>query len=508
VKETPGPAVTWLSLRRALAVAAAAALVTFIAGCFGGDGDEAKPPGPLPAALSYIPGDSGLVVVVPTDLERGPLHQLDRLGRRLERWRGFKQRLLRTLARAGFDRELLRDQLGNPLAFAPLASGDLVGALRVKDGTALKQAVERRIEAGHATRLDDYKGAFRWHERGGTFAAVSGADLVLAPNQKELEQALDAGEGSDSLAFDERIRATLDRLGADALVRAAGDAQRLLERDPAEAERLRKIPWIRALGAFEAVSRVDRRGAAVEFRLRSDRAPLSQQDLPLAPGAAAPIVHDSEAAATVAVLEPDRLARFLERSVSVTDPDSYGRYASAVGQLRGLFGIDIHRDLLQKAESVSVALASRRALDFEARLRKGAGAEVKRTLTRAGPAIGFALGDLLGGGTLVQRRWGWEVRRGRLVVARYAVRGDSLVGSLGRAELPRARGGRRLPNANGSLALRGDLSRIGAFLGLALDFPEQTLDVVSGLGDLTLSVRTETSGVSARGRLEVAPGQR
>jgi len=495
-----------LSLRRALAVAAAAALLAF-AGCLGGDGDSPKPPGPLPAALSYIPRDAGLAVVVPTDIERGPLRELDRLGRRLERWQGLKQRLFRMLARAGFDLDLLAGQLGNPLVFAPLASGDLVAALRVENGAALRRAVEQRIEAGRAMRLDDHNGAFRWHERSRTYAALSGDDLVTAANQKELDQALEAGEGSDSLAFDERIRAALDHLGADALLRAAGDAQRVLERDPAQAEQLRQIPWVRALGAFEAASRVDRRGVAVEFRLRTDRAPLSDRDLPLAPGPAAPAVHELEAAATVAVREPDRLARFLERSISVTDPDSYARYATAVGQLRTLFGIDVHRDLLMQADSVSLALASGAALSFEARLRKGAGADVERTLTRAQPALEFAFGDLLRGTSLVKRRSAWVVQRGRTVLARYAVRGDSLVGSLGLATLPQAGGGRRLPNANGSLALRGNLRRIGGFLGLALDFPRQVLDVVSGLGDLTLSVRTETSGLVARGRLELGRGR-
>jgi hypothetical protein len=499
--------VTRLSLRRALAVAVAAALVALLAGCFGGGGATPKPPGPLPAALSYIPGDSGLVVVVPTDLEHGPLHELDRLGHRLERWRGFRQRLLRTLARAGFDRDLLRGQLGNPLAFAPLASGDLVGALRVRNGTALRRAVERRVEADRAKRLDDYKSAFRWHERGGAYAALSGDDLVTAPNQKELDQALDAGQGSDSLAFDERTRAALDRLGPGALLRATGDAQRLLERDPAEAHQLRRIPWVRALGAFEAVSRVDRRGAAVEFRLRTDRAPLSEADLPLAPGPAAPVVHDLDAPATIAVLDPDRLARFLERSVSVVDPDSYSRYRSAVDQLRFLFGVNVHRHLLERARSVSLALVSPRALSFEARLRKGAGPEVEQTLTRAQPALELGFRDLLRGASLVRRRSGWEVRRRRLLLARYAVRGDSLVGTLGRGRLPRAGGGRRLPAADGSLALRGDLGRIGAFLGFALDFPKQVLDVVSGLGDLTLSVRAETSGLIGRGRLEIAHEQ-
>jgi hypothetical protein len=496
-----------LSLRRALAVAAAAALVASLAGCFGADDRTPKPPGALPAALSYIPADSGLVVVVPTDLERGPLHELDRLGRRLERWRGFKQRLLRTLARAGFDLDLLGGQLGNPLAFAPLASGDLVGALRVVNGTALRRAVEQRVEAGRARRLDEYRDAFRWHERSGTYAALSGDDLVVAPNQKELNQALDAGGGSDSLAFDGKIRAALDRLGADALLRAAGDSQRLLERDPAEADQLRQIPWVRALGAVEAVARVDRRGAAVEFRLRTDRAPLSEADLPLAPGPAAPVVHDLEAAATVAVLDPDRLARFLERSVSVTDPDGYGRYATAIGQLRALFGIDVHADLLEQAKSISVALVSGTAVSFEAPLRRGAGRELERTLTKAQPALEFAFGDLLRGTSLVKRRSVWEVRRGRLLLARYAVRGDSLVGSLGLGTLPRAGAGRRLPNANGSLALRGDLGRIGGFLGLALDFPRQALDVISGLGDLILSVRTETSGLVGRGRLEIGSGE-
>jgi hypothetical protein len=500
MKQGPGPAVATLSLRRTLAIAAAAAiaLVGALAGCSGGD-ERPRPAGALPAALSYIPGDSGLVAVLPTDFERGPLHELERRGRR----RDFEQRLLRTLTRAGFDVDLLRGQLGNPLALAPLASGDIAGALRVKSGETLRRLVERRIEAGRSIRLEDRNGAFRWRERSRVYAALDGNDLVTAPNEKELDQALDAGDGSDSLAFDARTRAVLDRLGADALLRVVGDSQRLLERDPAEADQLRQIPWLRALGAFEVVARVRSRGVAVEFHLRTDRAPLSTSDLPLEPGRAAPVLHDSRAAATVAVLEPDRLARFLERSSSVTDPDSYSRYAAAVGQLRGLFGIDVHKDVLEQMKSISVAFASPTAISFQANLRRGAGPELKRTLTRAQPALELGFEDLLRGTSLVNRDSTWQVRRGRLVLAQYAVRDGSLVGSLGLGTLPRAGGGRRLPNANGSLALRGDLRRIGGFLGLAFDFPSQALDVVSGLGDLALSVRTETSGLVGRGRLEI-----
>jgi hypothetical protein len=500
VKEGSGPAVAKLSLRRMLAIAAAAAtaLVAALAGCSGG-GERARSPGALPAALSYIPADSGLVAVLPTDFDREPLAQLEQLGRR----RGFERRLLRTLTRAGFEVDLLRGQLGNPLVLAPLASGDIVGALRLKSGQTLRQSVERQIDAGQATRLDDQKGAFRWREQARVYAALDGDDLVVAPNEKELDQALDARDGSDSLAFDARTRAALDRLGGNALLRVVGDSQRLLERDPAEADQLRRIPWLRALGAFNAVARVRDGEVAVEFRLRTDRAPLATSDLPFAPGLRAPVLHDSRAAAAVAVLEPDRLARFLERSSAVTDPDSYSRYADAIGQLRALFGIDLHKDVLQQLRSVSVAFASPTAISFQARVRSGAAPQLSRTLTRAQPALELGLEDLLRGTALVRRGEIWQVKRGRLVLAQYAVRDGSLVGSLGLGALPRADGGRRLPNAGGSLALRGDLRRIGGFLGLAFDLPKQALDVLSGLGDLTLSVRTETGGLVGRGRLEV-----
>jgi hypothetical protein len=335
------------------------------------------------------------------------------------------------------------------------------------------------------------------------YAALDGDDLVIAPNEKELDQALDARDGSDSLAFDPETRAALDRLGDDALLRAVGDSQRLLERDPAEADQLRRIPWLRALGSFEAAARLQRGRVAVEFRLRTDRAPLETSDLPLAPGPRAPVLHDFHATAAVAVLEPDRLARFLEQASAVTNPDAYSGYADAIGQLRTLFGIDVHADVLQKLESVSVAFSSPTSITFQAPVRAGAGPQLRRTLTRAEPALEIGLEDLLRGTSLVRRGGVWQVKRGRLVLAQYAVRGGSLVGSLGGAALPPARSGRRLASADGSLALRGDPRQIGGLLGVALDFPKQALDVLSGLGDLSLSVRTETSGLVGRGRLEL-----
>jgi hypothetical protein len=489
--------VTLVSPPRALALALAAALA-ILGGCSGGDHGSAQK-APLPAALSYIPKDSGLVVVVPTDLRHGPLRRLDRLvgsG-------GLRRRVRGMLASAGFDFDLLAGQLGSPLAFAPLPSGDLVAALRVKDGAALRQTVEQRIAAGRATQLGAHKGALRWRESARAYLALRADDLVAAPNEKELDQALDTANGSDSLAYDRSVTATLDRLGSGALVRAAGDAQRLLDRDPVEASELRRIPWLAALGAIEVDVRVDRGGANVEALVRSDRRPLSDADLPLRPGAEAPVVDDLGAGATLAVLEPDRLARFLERSVSVIDPDSYGTYRAAVGELRSLFGIDVHRDLLEKMKSVSISLASGTAASFVARLLKGAGPAVKRTLTRAEPALEYAFGLLLRGTSIVERGSSWQVRRGRLVLARYAVRGDLLVGSVGLGGLPSASGGRRLTDVKGSLALRGDLAKVGNFLALVLDFPRKTLAVTSALGKLTLGVQTRTSGLVARGRLAI-----
>ena len=330
--------------------------------------------------------------------------------------------------------------------------------------------------------------------------------LVVARTATDLDRALAAGHGH-SLAFDGRFLAGLERLGPHALTRSVGDVQRLLNRDPASGDALSRIRWVRSLGLLTATARVGSNGLRVEFRLPSDRLRLTRADLPLEPGARSPSLPAGRHPAAAAVRGLDRLARFLERSLAATDPESYSRYATAIGQLRSLFGVDLHRDLIQQVREASVAFGGGDTLALVGRLRPGSAAAVGRTLERAQPALDLGAGGLLPGAR-VESRAGvggrtYVAARGRLELGRFGLRSGALVASVGSRPLPVPAAGQRPRGVSGSLVLSGDLGRMGSLLGLIVELPRQGLRLVSGLGDLVLGVRTDTAGMIGRGRLSV-----
>src|SRR5262249_12279818 len=159
-------------------------------------------------------------------------------------------------------------------------------------------------------------------------------------------------------------------------------------------------------------------------------------------------------------------------------------------QLRTLFGVNLHRDLIERVASLSLAVTSPSSLSFVAPLRPGSQARVARTLEKAEPALRLGIVDVLPGATFSAGGRGsarvGRIKRGGARLATYSRRGDAIVGAIGSDTLPRSAVGTKLPGARGSLALEGDAGRIGRLLGTLLGFPDRTLAVVSGLGALEL----------------------
>jgi hypothetical protein len=487
-------------------------LALWLAACSGDGADRKQPADPLAGALSYLRADSAAVFVVATDPDRGALAELDKLGSDFKGWRSFKRKIESSIGLAGLDLGQLRSQLGNPLALAVTSDGNRVGAVRVQDPAALRRAAEARISDGKAERLDDYEGAILWKDdaagRGALayFAAVD-FELVVAQTEQDLKDAIDAA-ASENLASDGAFAAALGRLEADSLLRVVGDAQRLLSSgDPGRAADARKIPWIRALGAFSGASKVTGREIRTDLRLRTDRVRLSEGQLPLAPGPRPPSLHDLSAPDAGAVRKPEQMIRFLRQSLAVSDPGAAARLAAGIDQLRSIFGVDADRDLLAKITNLSVARRSARTTTFEGRLERGAGPSFARAVDRAQPLISGVVGQLVPGATVEARGAGasrvWLVRNRGRTIARYAVRGDTLVGSVGSGELPPPTQGERLRGVSGALVVKGDPARIVPLARLLPGVPVELLDIVPRLGNVTLGVRAETDELTLRARLGV-----
>jgi hypothetical protein len=512
VKSTPGSAVAQRPLRGVL-TCLVLALALALSGCTGGDDERRVPAGPLAAGLSYLRSDSAAAFVIATNLRKGAASGLDRLGS--DGRRGVEAVVSSQVGQRGIPfSTAIRPQLGNPLVAGITRQGDRVAAIRVRDARQLRSAVEERLDQGQAERLDDYEGALVWKDRrpaqDATYGAAREQELVVAHSEKDVHEAIDAARGSKNLASDGAVIATLTRLGPDSLVRAVGDAQRLLESgDTGQAADARKVPWMKALGIFTLVARVEKVGevVGVDFSLATNRVRLSKQDLPLLSGAASPRLHDPGAPASVAILEPQQLVHFLERTLGATDPDRFQRYRTGMDQLRAILRVNLHRDLTDKITSLSLAATSATAFTFEATLEPGSAPAFRRDLNRARLFVEGFVNDLAPGTTIEVRRSGphrvWVVENRGLTLGRYSVRGGTLVGSVGPARIPPAVRGTRLPGVEGSLVLRGDLGRIGRVLGALLAIPDQAFGVVSRLGDLTLGVRAEPEALVASGSLRV-----
>lgn len=492
-----------------------------------GSGGDAKVEPAIATVLAYLPPDPALAGVLSTDLERAPVKRLEERASRLRGWNDLQKELERQVAEdLDFDRDI-RPQLGNPVVVtaATLDRNDdeEYTAVEVKDPRALRRLIDRSIARGRAKRLSQYKGALITRDTHRSASEAAGSDfmalhrdvLIRANAEQPLHAAIDRSAGSDNLAGNDEIAAELNNTAPDVLFHAVGDTGRLLRqsRDPGAAA-ARKVKWVRALGGFSATAFATGNGVRFEFEQKTDGEDLSAADLPLATGSEPALLHDRKAPIVVGLRQPDRSYRFAESALKAADPKSYGEYESGIRQLRAL-GTDIHKEVLQKVFNLSLALRSERAGTFQANLRYGAGDDL-RALLESGQTFleGLFSGNEAGAEIVTQGSGddtAWTVRRkSGEPLARYTVRGDTLVGSLGPVLPSPPVDAQPLPGAEGALAvalagkpmarLIGEIDRQGtpALGGVP---GRGVLELLSALGGLRFSVRAEPAAMTGRGEV-------
>src|SRR3954465_12171386 len=299
------------------------------------------------------------------------------------------------------------------------------------------------------------------------------------------------------------FNSALRDLNKDSLVRATGDFQALLKGSPRTAK-ARNIKWLSALRTFALTLRAQSDGIEYAFKFDTDPAGLTEKDLPLASGSAAPPVLKRAGEVGFGLRDPAQIVSFAQQAASVVNPTGYGKYVHDQVKLSKQLGVDVDRDLIGQLTgnaSVSVAIDGKAALRADLRDPAAAAATIKKV----GPRLVSIAGrrgkrvTLSSAGNL----YVLTQPNGKKVV--FGVIGNSFVlandaaraAQIG-AESPSAVSGAKGPLVVYSAA-RALANAIAAKRGQGV-----AAQIVTGaLGDLTGSVQTETSGITGEVKLQI-----
>ena len=367
----------------------ALACVAPLVACGGGEAGGGELDGPL----GYLPEDTGLVVVVPTDIEGDQLQRLDRKivqpaseGRTLES-------LLREAA-AGSNlswEDDLKPLLGNPLvigtqsASGPFAGdgGSITAAIETRDGEKLREVVEKLpgVERdGEESGADIYTET----DPGGSALAIEGDTLVVAQNRATLSLALEQRESSGGLTSEGLDEALADP-SDDALVRARVTVTTLIAAlDSSETAKLRSVPWFAALRTVGVVASFpDDEHVTVDLALNTEE--VSEDDLPIAVGEEAPEIVRRDGEIAGANRDQSRTTVFLLRAARTVFPDS--RFVRAVDDIEQDLGIDFEEEILRQFNGPSVSTVSFDGRSFAARSEVRDPDELREQLKALAPRL-------------------------------------------------------------------------------------------------------------------------
>ncbi len=270
---------------RRLALLALLLPVIAASGC----GSDKGASGPLDEGLRYLPANAPFAVAIDTDVNGGQYRAAGKIADRFPLAGTAEEELKKLFERGGdvdFDRDV-KPLLGNPFVVGAPDSrsfdGDAyVGAIKVKDGGKLDDLVKK---AG-ADQKGEKSGAKVYEDKSGNSYAVEDDVLVVAASRKLLDDALERRDGGETLTED-KFNAALEDLPEDSLVRVYINLEPLLRATPGGRQATR-VKWVGALRTLGLVAQAHEDSASLPFRLKTDPDGLSDKDLPVATGDAAP----------------------------------------------------------------------------------------------------------------------------------------------------------------------------------------------------------------------------
>jgi hypothetical protein len=355
-----------------LITAAATVLGLVIAGC--GSSSSSNPVG---SSLSYFPKNSLFVMSLQTDPGSPAIKDMQALLHRFPAVTFGEAALTARLEQLGLNYDAdIRPLFGNPLVVG-ITSPSSVGARSrflvvwvTKDAGTLSGLIKKlHLPAGQPV-----DGATEYSVSTASLA-VDGATLVLGASPAAVKAALDRHAHGGGLTTGDETRA-MGALSQSSLISAFGDLSAVLA-SPSSAQ-ARQVPWVRALRGYGVSISANTNGLTFQYRLDTSGAPLTNAQLPIAPGSMSPGLAGS-LPISAGVRDPSRVAKFIEEAQRITSPASYAAYLKRQLAVRKRTGVDLNSLLQLLTGEASVNSDSHVTM---ARARLSDAAAGKQTLSK------------------------------------------------------------------------------------------------------------------------------
>lgn len=323
------------------------ALACVLAAC--GSASSSAPSNPLATELSYIPSGSPVVATIATDPNSAQVKNLSALLTKFQVLNLLTSSLKQELQKQGLSYDAdIKPLLGNPVVAGGIYTGGAgstlkgVGVWVTKDAGKLKTLVTKPSTGAH--KLGSHDGATLYRSRdGSSVLALDGPTLVVGDTQAVVKGALDRhanGGGVTVSQFDQQISG----LPSNPLVQVSGNLAAVLATQ--QAAKARQIPWVAAIKGYAVSFTPTSNGISLDWKVDTTGRHLTNAQLPLAAGSAAPALAAREAG-SLGIRDPAQIATFIESALQAANPNAYAQFQAALGALRRGFGIDVSGALSQ-----------------------------------------------------------------------------------------------------------------------------------------------------------------
>jgi antitoxin (DNA-binding transcriptional repressor) of toxin-antitoxin stability system len=353
----------------------------------------------------------------------------------------------------------------------------------------------RGVDEGRLKRTGAVAAGVEGYAFGRVLYGRRGAEVVLGADAAAVRKAFatkDSRAGLSTKTFDERL-GPLARVPA--LVRAAGPVRPLL------APRARGVPWVEALREGSMAVALEKPGVRVRVHLATDPAAVTEEQLPLASGAAAPQPAPGARPIDVALRNPAQAFAFFDNNKNALDVPFVASLTSALktldsvkGPLKTFGRIDVDDIINGLTGTATLTPEAPGKLALRAELTTGG--QLKTALNRLAAVPDFAL-DVANVKLNVKREGeAYVITDQGKAIAKLAVLGNVLALTNDQAASLRAIAARRSQSAKtrgalsfhlGGKALQDELIR-------RLRLPALSRLVLGGFGDLDGALRVERGG--------------